>query len=131
MALVFGRRTLDEKVDPFWLCLQRDYVAMKEKGRHSRESRNPENLKKMVGTVRRTVRNKRRDRSRVHAGRPTLKDTLFFNGRPSWMPASAGMTDYDTVSRGGRCEKIGICPPHPTLSREGKGKHIKIKKVTF
>ena len=54
-------------------------------------------VKKMVGAVRRTVRNKRRDRSRVHAGRLTLNDTLFFNARPSWMPASAGMTNCDTA----------------------------------
>ena len=50
---------------------------MKEKGRHSRESGNPGNLKK----------NK------------ILEITRYFSTTgPAWMPASAGMTNYDTVS---------------------------------
>jgi hypothetical protein len=54
---------------------------MKEKGRHSRESGNPGNLKK----------NKK------------LEITQYFSTTgPAWMPASAGMTNYDTVSVGER-----------------------------
>jgi hypothetical protein len=53
---------------------------MKEKGRHSRESGNPGNLKK----------NKSLEITRY-----------FFMSGPAWMPASAGMTNYDTASEGG------------------------------
>jgi hypothetical protein len=54
-----------------------DCVAMKEKGRHSRESGNPGNLKK----------NK------------LLEITRYFSmPGPAWMPASAGMTNYDPAS---------------------------------
>jgi hypothetical protein len=57
----------------------RDCVAMKEKGRHARESGNPGNLKK----------NK------------FLEITRYFSmSGLAWMPASAGMTNYDTVAKG-------------------------------
>jgi len=53
---------------------------MKGKGRHSRESGNPGILKK----------NK------------LLEITRYFSMTgPAWMPASAGMTNYDTASRRG------------------------------
>jgi hypothetical protein len=53
---------------------------MKEKGRHSRESGNPGNLKK----------------------NNLLEITRYFSmAAPAWMPASAGMKNYDTVSKGG------------------------------
>jgi len=50
---------------------------MKEKGRHSRESGNPGNLK----------------------GARLPEITRYFSLKaPAWMPAYAGMTKYDTVS---------------------------------
>jgi len=52
---------------------------MKEKGRHSSESGNPGKLKK----------NKL----------PEITRNFSMTG-PAWMPASAGMTNYDTVSKG-------------------------------
>jgi hypothetical protein len=58
----------------------RDCLAMREKGSHSGKSRNPGILKK----------NKLSEITRY----------LSMAG-PTWMPACAGMTNYDTVSRGG------------------------------
>jgi len=52
---------------------------MKEKGRHSRESGNPGYLKE----------------NRL----PEMTRYLSMIG-PAWMPAFAGMTNYDTVSGG-------------------------------
>ena len=53
---------------------------MREKGSHSGESRNPGILKK----------NKLSEITRY-----------FSMAGPAWMPACAGMTNYDTVSGGG------------------------------
>jgi len=53
---------------------------MKEKGRHSSESGNPGKLKK----------NKL----------PEITRNFSMAG-PAWMPASAGMMNYDTVTDGG------------------------------
>jgi hypothetical protein len=54
---------------------------MKEKGRHSRESGNPGYLKE----------------ARL------AEITRYFSLKgPAWMPAYAGMTNYDTVSQGRR-----------------------------
>jgi hypothetical protein len=67
---------------------------MKEKGRHSYESGNPGNLKK----------------------NNLLEITRYFSmAAPAWMPASAGMTNYDTVS-GGRGQRKG--------GKEGEGNFV-------
>jgi hypothetical protein len=59
---------------------------MKEMGRHSRESGNPGYLKE--------------------ARLPEI--TRYFSLKvPAWMPAYAGMTNYDTVSQGGG-ENLGF-----------------------
>jgi hypothetical protein len=63
---------------------------MREKGRHSGQSRNPEILKK----------NKFSESTRY-----------FSMAGPAWMPACAGMTNYDTVflrKRAGMREKLGF-----------------------
>jgi hypothetical protein len=53
---------------------------MREKGRHSRESGNPGYLK----------------------GARLTETTRYFSLKaPAWMPACAGMTNYDPVTQGG------------------------------
>jgi hypothetical protein len=60
---------------------------MKEKGRHSRESGNPGYLKDV----------------RL----PEITRYFSLKG-PAWMPAYAGMTNYDTVSEGEGKKEVGI-----------------------